>query len=385
MLAACPSSDFKYSWQCAFCADTATAGGFALNSTNAVENPAKTSRLTSYKEFFIYLVMDELLNIIRALADPTRLRIVLLIRQLELSVGEVVQILGQSQPRVSRHIRILDEAGIAVRSKEGSWVFLRPGPILTSGKLDGFFASADSSDARVVRRDLAKLEEVRGSRADMAAQYFAAHAGEWDSLRSLHVAESEVEEAIGRILHTAPLGTVLDVGTGTGRMIELFSADAEHFVALDNNTEMLRLARAKLAAMDMPSSARVDIMLGDFNALPLADQSFDTILFHQVLHYAQHPERVISEAARVLAPGGRLMIVDFAAHDREELRTIHAHARLGFADQTLEQAFAACGIHMAHQVKLDGGPLAVKIWMGQKQGEPRGREKLAETKLRIAA
>ncbi len=329
--------------------------------------------------------MNELLDIMRALADPTRLRIVLLIRQLELSVGEVVQILGQSQPRVSRHIRILDEAGIAERSKEGSWVFLRPGPILTSGKLDRLFTGADGSDARIVQRDLAKLEQVRSSRADMAAEYFAAHAGEWDSLRSLHVAESEVENAIGRILHTAPLGAVLDVGTGTGRMIELFAASADRFVALDNNTEMLRLARAKLAAMDMQSSAKVDIMLGDFNALPLADESFDTILFHQVLHYAQHPERVISEAARVLAPGGRLMIVDFATHDREELRTVHAHARLGFADQTVEQAFAASDIYMAHQAELDGGPLAVKIWMGQKHGQNSGEQMTTDTKLRIVA
>ena len=321
----------------------------------------------------------------RALADPTRLRIVLLIRQLELSVGEVVQILGQSQPRVSRHIRILDEAGIAERRKEGSWVFLRPGPILTQGKLDALFAGAHSNEARVVQRDLAKLEQVRNSRAEMAADYFAAHAGEWDSLRSLHVAESEVESAIAGILHTAPLGAVLDVGTGTGRMIELFCADAERFVALDNNTEMLRLARAKLAAMDAGSSTKVDIMLGDFNALPLADGSFDTILFHQVLHYAQHPERVISEATRVLAPGGRLMIVDFAAHDHEELRTVHAHARLGFADQTVEQAFASSDIYMAHQAMLDGGTLAVKIWVGQKRGERLGREKLAETKLRIVA
>lgn len=327
--------------------------------------------------------MDKLLNIMRALADPTRLRIVLLIRHLELSVGEVVQILGQSQPRVSRHIRILDEAGIAERRKEGSWVFLRPGPILTSGKIDQLFSGADSSDGRVVKSDLAKLEQVRGSRAEMAADYFAAHANEWDSLRSLHVAESEVEDAIGRILNTVQLGAVLDIGTGTGRMIELFTANAERFVAIDNNTEMLRLARAKLAAMDAKSSSKVDIMLGDFNALPLADDSFDTVLFHQVLHYAQHPERVISEAARVLVPGGRLMIVDFAAHSHEELRTIHAHARLGFTDQMIEQAFAANDIYMAHQISLDGGPLAVKIWMGQKQGEPLARAKPAETQLRI--
>ena len=327
--------------------------------------------------------MDELLNMMRALADPTRLRIVLLIRRLELTVGEVVHILGQSQPRVSRHIRILDEAGIAERRKEGSWVFLRPGPVLTSGDLEPLFASADNSEGRIIQRDLTKLELVRGSRADMAAEYFAVHANEWDSLRSLHVAESEVEDAITRILGTGPLGAVLDIGTGTGRMIELFAAKADRFVALDNNIEMLRLARAKLAAMNTVSSPRVEIMLGDFNALPLTEDSFDTILFHQVLHYAQHPERVISEAARVLAPGGRLMIVDFAAHDHEELRTIHAHARLGFSDQAIEQAFAANAIYMAHQVVLDAGPLAVKIWMGQKQGQPSGRAKPIEKRLRI--
>lgn len=322
----------------------------------------------------------------RALADPTRLRIVLLIRQLELSVGEVVQILGQSQPRVSRHIRILAEAGVAERRKEGAWVFLRPGPVLTGALLDPLFANIASSETRVVQGDLAKLEQVRATRADMAADYFADHASQWDSLRSLHVAESEVEAAIRRILDTAPLGDVLDVGTGTGRMIELFLDQANRFVALDNNTEMLRLARAKLANLEPAAAAKVDIMLGDFNALPLPDGAFDTILFHQVLHYAQHPERVISEAARVLAPLGRLVIVDFAAHDHEELRTVHAHARLGFTDDMIERAFASSGIDLAHQAVLDGGALAVKIWLGQKQGITAGEtQSVLQSQIRIVA
>lgn len=333
--------------------------------------------------------MDELLNIMRALADPTRLRIVLLIRRLELSVGEVVQILGQSQPRVSRHIRILDEAGIAERRKEGSWVFLRPGPVLQSGDMDPLFAAAGASESRNVQRDLAKLEEVRSARADNAAEYFADHADQWDSLRSLHVAEIEVEAAIAAVLETAPLGNVLDVGTGTGRMIELFAGSAERFVAVDNNTEMLRLARAKLAAMPAEDVARTEIILGDFNSLPLPDASFDTVIFHQVLHYAQHPERVIAEAGRVLAGGGRLVIVDFAQHDREELRTVHAHARLGFADDLIVRAFGAAEIRLAHQATLDSGALSVKIWMGQKAGQklddrPSGPSE-QQSKLRIVA
>jgi ubiquinone/menaquinone biosynthesis C-methylase UbiE/DNA-binding transcriptional ArsR family regulator len=329
--------------------------------------------------------MDELLNIMRALGDPTRLRIALLIRQLELSVGEVVQILGQSQPRVSRHIRILDEAGIAERRKEGSWVFLRPGEQLTSGRLDALFAMTDGSEARMVQRDLNKLAEVRTARANMAAAYFAQNAGEWDQLRSLHIAESEVEAAMRKILCTAPLGRVLDVGTGTGRMIELFAASADQLTAVDNNAEMLRVARAKLSALPndaVPndtanSSSNVEIKMGDFNALPLPDGSYDTILFHQVLHYAQAPERVIAEAARVLAPSGRMMIVDFAAHDHEELRTVHAHARLGFRDEMITRAFAGCGIKMAHQDTLDGGKLTVKIWLGQKQGLKMGAQTAA--------
>jgi ubiquinone/menaquinone biosynthesis C-methylase UbiE/predicted transcriptional regulator len=326
--------------------------------------------------------MDELLNIMRALGDPTRLRIALLIRQLELSVGEVVQILGQSQPRVSRHIRILDEAGIAERRKEGSWVFLRPGAQLTSGRLDALFAMTDGSEARMVQRDLTKLAEVREARAKMAAAYFAQNAGEWDQLRSLHVAESEVEAAMRALLCAAPpelpatpLGRVLDIGTGTGRMIELFAGDAEKFTAVDNNAEMLRVARAKLSGSANDAginSVNVEIKMGDFNALPLPDASYDTILFHQVLHYAQAPERVIAEAARVLAPSGRMMIVDFAAHDHEELRSVHAHARLGFRDEMITRAFAGCGIKMAHQDTLDGGTLTVKIWLGQKQGPKLG-------------
>jgi ubiquinone/menaquinone biosynthesis C-methylase UbiE len=330
--------------------------------------------------------MFNLLNIMRSLADPTRLRIVFLVHRLELSVGELVQILGQSQPRVSRHIRILDEADILERRREGSWVFLRPGKVLTDGRLAALFAQTDMTEAKAIKRDLLRLDEVRTARTDMAAAYFADHAEEWDSLRSLHVAESEVEAAIQRILRTAPIGSLLDVGTGTGRIIELFAHEASRLVALDNSTEMLRLARAKLANLTDDVAAKVDIMLGDFNQLPSADAVFDTVIFHQVLHYAQHPERVIAEAVRVLAPKGRLVIVDFAAHDREELRTVHAHARLGFADELIAKAFEANNVHLAHQAELDGGALAVKIWLGQKHELPIAQHPVTKaTNLRIVA
>lgn len=309
--------------------------------------------------------MDELLTELRAIADQTRLRIVLLVRHLELSVGEIVQILEQSQPRVSRHIKILDEAGLTERRKEGSWVFLRPGPALLDDRYNRLLG--DAAGSRMMLADLERLELVRAERASMAENYFAAHAEEWDQLRSMHVAESEVEDMMTALLEPSPIGRMLDIGTGTGRGIELFAERSAQFTALDNNGEMLRLARAKLAELvpDRFDASRVEIVLGDFNALPLADGSFDTVLLHQVLHYAPDPARVIGEAARVLRPGGRIMIVDFAAHDREELRSIHAHARLGFHQVKIEEYFAGCGIRMAQSRTLDGGELAVKIWLGR--------------------
>lgn len=329
--------------------------------------------------------MTPLLNIMRALADPTRLRIALLIRQLELSVSEVVQILGQSQPRVSRHIRILDEAGIAERRREGAWVFLRPGQRLLDGTLEPLFALPGTGDAKPVLRDLAKLEEVRAARSDMAAAYFARHAEEWDRLRSLHVAEAEVENAITALLRAQAMGRVLDIGTGTGRMIELFASAADRFVALDNSVEMLRLARAKLAGLSDAAQvqARTEIVLGDFNLLPFENASFDTVLFHQVLHYAQTPDRAIAEAARVLTPDGRLLVVDFASHQLEELRSVHAHARLGFDDEMIARIFAAHGLALASTQTLEGGKLAVKIWLGARDGNVAS---LPETpKLRIVS
>jgi ubiquinone/menaquinone biosynthesis C-methylase UbiE len=326
--------------------------------------------------------MINLLNIMRALADPTRLRIVFLALRLELSVGELVQILDQSQPRVSRHIRILDEAGLLERRKEGSWVFLRPGAVLEDGRLTSLLKEADVTQAKAFQKDLARLDEVRNARTNMAASYFAAHAEEWDFLRSLHVADSEVEAKISQILHSAPLGSVLDVGTGTGRIVELFAASASRFVALDNSPEMLRLARAKIANFSADIASKVEIKLGDFNMLPVGDGEFDTVIFHQVLHYAQDPEAVIAEAIRTVAENGRLVIVDFAAHDHEELRTVHAHARLGFTDEFMRNAFAAHGLQMVHQVALEAGELIVKVWMGQKLSFATPRPK---NNLRIVA
>jgi ArsR family transcriptional regulator len=224
------------------------------------------------------------------------------------------------------------------------------------------WADAPSEDA--FQSDASKLDRIRADRAEAAGRYFSSHADTWDSIRSLHVAESEVEEAIGRALGDQPLGRLVDIGTGTGRMIELFGRSALQSVGIDRSSEMLRLARVKLEAAGIPSSLRQ----GDMYALPMDDGSADTIIIHQVLHYAHSPAAAIDEASRVLAPGGRLLIVDFAAHEREELRTTDAHIRLGFDDETMATWFKAAGISVEQVEHLEGGELTVTLWLGAKAG-----------------
>ncbi|HJR83139.1 MAG TPA: metalloregulator ArsR/SmtB family transcription factor [Sphingomicrobium sp.] len=311
-----------------------------------------------------------LADLLQALADPTRLRILALLRRMELSVGELAQLLGQSQPRVSRHVRILGDAGAVERRKEGSWVFLK---IADSDRTAPMFelidAWADGTSNALFDADAGHLSQVRVERAEAASRYFASHANVWDQIRSLHVAESEVEQAIARSLDDRPFGRLVDIGTGTGRMIELFGRDALQAIGIDRSSEMLRLARVKLEAAGIPSSLRQ----GDMNALPLDDGSADTIIIHQVLHYAHSPAVAIAEAGRVLARGGRLLVVDFAAHEREELRTTDAHIRLGFDDETMAGWFLSAGLTIDRVEHLEGGELTVTLWRGLKAAERRRR------------
>ena len=309
-----------------------------------------------------------LAELFQALADPSRLRIVALLRSMELSVGELAQVLCQSQPRVSRHVKILADSGLIDRHKEGSWVFLA----LTGGpRTDALVSLLDhvlDPDSRaILDADSVRLAAVRADRAEAAARYFAAHAEAWDSIRSLHVPESAVERAIEHALGAKetgrPLGTLIDIGTGTGRMIELLGPAAAQALGIDRSSEMLRLARVKL---DKAGIADASLRQADMYGLPLESGSADSVIIHQVLHYALAPAAAIAEAARVLRPGGRLLVVDFAAHDREDLRIADAHLRLGFSDEAIAGWFAAAGLDLDLTEHLPGGELTVTLWRGSK-------------------
>ena len=319
--------------------------------------------------------MDALLTIFRGLADPSRVRILLLVRRMELSVGELAAVLGQSQPRVSRHIRILADAGLVRRAKEGAWVFVRLGePALTAPVL----AAIDALDADAGAADQAMLAAVRAERGAAADAWFAAHAADWDRERGLHIAESAVEAAIFASLlpdSAGSLGRLVDVGTGTGRMIELLGPHATAALGIDRSPEMLRLARGRIEATGL---AHAEVRRGDMYALPRVDHSVDTVVLHQVLHFADDPAAVIAEAARVLGPGGRLLVVDFMPHNREELRERQRHLRLGFGDAQVSGWMAAAGLAGGVAASLPApDALGVTLWLGTRAGRRPGVERQA--------
>lgn len=307
------------------------------------------------------------IDLFRALGDPTRLRVVHLLREMELAVGEIAVVVGQSQPRVSRHIRILVDSGLVERRREGSWVFLTLRQDETERALGRLLdvAPRDPAELLWIEADRARLAAIRAERARAAEDYFATHAEHWDAIRSLHAPEAEVEQAMAAMLADTPLGALLDIGTGTGRMATLFADKASQVMAVDRSPDMLRLARAKTPET---LAEKVRFQIGDFYDLPVDDASVDTALLHQVLHYAQEPERVIADVARVLAEDGRLLIADFAAHEREELRQLNAHARLGFSDAQIESWYRAAGIDLIETRALEGGELTVKLWLGRRRG-----------------
>lgn len=303
--------------------------------------------------------MDDLLGTLKAAAETTRLRLLALCAHGELTVTELTQILGQSQPRVSRHLKLLCDAGLLDRFREGTFAFFRLAESGASAALARVLVDAIPADDPVLALDLERLEAIKRGRAESAAAYFRENASRWHEIRALHVPEREVEEALSRLLPMAGIGALLDVGTGTGRMLELLGPRAERAVGVDQSREMLAVARLKLEEAGL---RHCHVRQADMYQLPFSTGSFDAVVIHQVLHFAESPAEVLAESARVLRPGGRLLVVDFAPHGLESLRTEHAHRRLGFAEEEVVHWCGQSGLDCGPVVHLPGEPLTVSIW-----------------------
>lgn len=285
--------------------------------------------------------MDDLLKKLRALAEPTRLRIVTLLWRGELTVSELMRVLGQSQPRVSRHLKLLTEAGLAERLPEGAWVFYRLSRSATGRKLAALIEEmAETSDPDFAT-DLARLDRVKAERAKAAEAYFRTASHDWARIRALHFPEAQVEAALRKAAGPGPFDLHLDVGTGTGRMLELFADRARDGIGIDLNRDMLSVARNNIAKAGLASCF---VRQGDVDALPVESGSADLITIHQVLHYLDQPGRAITECARALAPGGRLVIADFAPHGLEFLRGEHHHRHLGIDPEDMAGWLAEAGL-----------------------------------------
>lgn len=310
--------------------------------------------------------VDDLIAALKAAGEPTRLRILALLDHGELTVTELTEILGQSQPRVSRHLRLLCEAELLDRFREGTWMFYR---LADGGNDDGALArrivSLIPKDDRAIAADSAGLEAVRGRRSEAAAAYFRRNAVDWDRMRSLYVPEREVERALVEAVGDRPIGDLLDVGTGTGRMLEIFAGQTERALGIDLSREMLAVARANIEEKGLHNC---QVRQGDMYRLGLDDESVDVVLFHQVLHFAEDPQAAIAECARVLRPGGLVVIADFAPHEAEFLREEHAHRRLGFADEEVQGWCRSAGLMPGPVRHLEGKDkqLTVTVWPATK-------------------
>jgi ubiquinone/menaquinone biosynthesis C-methylase UbiE len=302
--------------------------------------------------------LDNLVDLLKAAGEPTRFRLLALLAAGDLTVTDLTEILGQSQPRISRHLKLLTEGDLIDRYQEGAWAYFRlkqDGPAV--GLVRQLLSAASPNDA-VLQRDAERLSAVKSIRSARAQDYFSRNAAAWDAA---------VEEAVLKIVGKNPIDNLLDLGTGTGRILQLLSGHYRRATGVDASRDMLAVARANL---DKAGVSHAAVRHGDILNLPLEGQDFDLIIIHQVLHFLDQPELAISEAARLLRPNGRLVVIDLAPHKLDYLREEHAHVRLGFSHQTMEEWLKKSGLNLerTEDLKSDnrsGQSLDVTIWLAR--------------------
>lgn len=313
------------------------------------------------------ITLDRMVDTLKAAAESSRLRVLLLLSHGDLTVSDVTEILNQSQPRVSRHLKLLLDAGLIERYQEGSWAYFRLSDAEAAPEFVQSMLTLVARNDAVVSRDAERLAAVKRRRQSRAVEYFSRNAGSWDRIRSLHVPDAAVEAAMLEVVGERPFQAMADLGTGTGRLLEIFAPLYRRGVGIDLSREMLAVARANL---DRAGIAHAQVRQGDLYAPPVERDQFDLVTMHQVLHYLEDPASAVKEAAQLLRPAGRLLIVDFAPHKLEFLRDEHAHLRLGFSDRQIEDWMKEARLDLIERRSFEredaGAPgLTVKLWIGR--------------------
>jgi len=314
--------------------------------------------------------LGRLLDRLKAAADPSRLRLLAVCAEGEWTVSELVRVLGQSQPRVSRHLRILADAGLLERVPEGAWVFYRRAVEGPGAELLELLLRHLPGDDATLAADRERLQQVREQRRREVEAFFDSRALVWNSERDLGVDGARVDGALLELVREQPVRALLDVGTGTGHVLRLLAPYVDHAVGIDISRDMLKVARVEL---DRAGIRNAHVRQVDMYALPFPERSFDLVTFHQVLHFADDPAAALAEAARVLEPGGRLVVVDLARHGREDLRTLRRHRRLGFDDDEMNRWFRQLGLEPQAPRRLAGEDLTVVLWPAARAGRPARR------------
>ena len=319
------------------------------------------------------LEFDQLVSTLRAVAEPTRLRLVALLAQEELTVTEISRVIGQSQPRTSRHLRLLVDAGILERAPEGAYVYYRLAEDSAEAEVAQAIATLAPPTDATIAGDLDALARVRQARAQAASALRSAHTEELEALRGLYAGEEAVEAALLEMLTSSgPIGRLIDIGTGSGRILELLAPHTSQSIGLDSDHDMLALARATLSEAQLSGAT---VRHGDLHRPPFEPASFDVAVMHHLLHLLDEPDSALADAARLLRPGGRLLVADFDAHDLEELRSLHGHRRLGVSTGELAGWASDAGLSLEQERALppgdgrDGESLTVKLWLLRTQQE----------------
>ncbi len=329
------------------------------------------------------LALDILVDVLKSAGEPTRFRLLALLGAGDLTVTDLTDILGQSQPRISRHLKLLAEEALIERYQEGAWAYFRLRQDGEAAALIRTLLAAAADEDPVLLRDGERLRTVKRLRAEKAQAYFSRNASEWDELRRLHVSDKAVETALLRLIGSRPIDSLLDLGTGTGWILQLLAPLYRRAIGVDASRDMLSVARSNL---DKSGVVKASVRHGDILNLPLEGQDFDFVTIHQVLHFLDQPELAIAEAARVLRPGGWLLIVDFAPHTLEHLRDEHAHVRLGFSHQVMAEWLSKLGLDVDEVIDLgpgQQGSLTVTVWLARDRRLLMADSALAETAIAI--